>query len=320
MQYCGLRDYNIVFESDLEEYQSRWRSKSVRFDLVLSSMAAHTLGWVEQHISRRGRVVLASDSSMDALSSDSFSRGTAVSHVDIDDMLEKDPRHVAHLLSQYGSYSIVMPPPHSFDIGEIGVAVEVMSQDETFGRARILCDPQMTVPVQRQPPDPLLFRGDASYLLIGCLGGLGRCLTMWMRQRGAKHFIFVSRSGEDKPEAAAMIKELRSSPACVTATVIKGDVTVREDIDAAVRAAIHPVKGIVQAAAVFGNKHFSEMTLDDFDNVLQPKVRGTRNLHEASVDLELDLDFFVMTSSTIGVLGASTQSHYAAANAYSTLR
>ena len=43
-------------------------------------------------------------------------------------------------------------------------------------------------------------------------------------------------------------------------------------------------------------------------------MHGTINLHEAS--LKLDLDFFVMTSSTIGVIGASAQSHYAAANAF----
>ena len=316
MQYCGLHDQNLALEHDLEEWQSYWRSNGLQFDLVLSTMAAHTLGWVEKHMMRTGRIVLASDPSTDGLRPNSFSKETAVSRIDLDDILEKDHKLIASLLSQWGAYSINIPPPHSFNISEIGVAAEVMSREETFGRAAIACHPEMMVPIQRQPQDPLHFRNDANYLLIGCLGGLGRSLAMWMRQRGARHFIFVSRSGDEKPEAASMVKDLRSSPCCATVTIVKGDVTLREDVDSAMKVAVLPIKGIVQAAAVFGSTHFSEMTLDDFNTVLQPKVRGTKNLHEASVRLGLDLDFFVMTSSTIGILGPSTQSHYAAANAY----
>lgn len=43
-------------------------------------------------------------------------------------------------------------------------------------------------------------------------------------------------------------------------------------------------------------------------------MRGSLNLHEALIDKSLD--FFVMTSSTLGAMGASTQSNYAAANAF----
>ena len=46
---------------------------------------------------------------------------------------------------------------------------------------------------------------DGTYLLVGCLGGLGRSLTKWMVERGAKHFAFISRSGADKPEAARIV-------------------------------------------------------------------------------------------------------------------
>jgi hypothetical protein len=56
------------------------------------------------------------------------------------------------------------------------------------------------------------------------------------------------------------------------------------------------------------------MSLEDWHKVLAPKVQGTINLHEAL--LHLPLDFFVMTSSTLGIAGASTQSNYAAANAF----
>ena len=279
-------------------------------------MAAHTLAWAEKHIVHGGRIILVNDAGMDSLLPDIFSRDVAIYRIDFDTMLEEAPAKIAMLLGHYDEYPITMTAPRSFNISEIGVAVEELLRDETYGRATLECGAGMIVPIQKQPQDPLHFRSDASYLLIGCLGGLGRSLATWMTQRGARNFIFLSRSGDDKEEAAAMVKELRSSPLSINVTVVKGDVSVREDVDQAMRAAVFPVKGIIQAAAVFGSKHFSEMTLQDFNAVLQPKVQGTRNLHEASVDLDLDLDLFVMTSSTIGILGPSTQSHYAAANAY----
>lgn len=56
------------------------------------------------------------------------------------------------------------------------------------------------------------------------------------------------------------------------------------------------------------------MSLEDWHTVLAPKVQGTINLHEALINEPLD--FFVMTSSTLGTIGSSTQSNYAAANAF----
>jgi myxalamid-type polyketide synthase MxaE and MxaD len=48
--------------------------------------------------------------------------------------------------------------------------------------------------------------------------------------------------------------------------------------------------------------------------MLRPKVQGTWNLHHLSANL--DLQFFVLFSSTAAVLGASGLGHYAAANAF----
>lgn len=62
------------------------------------------------------------------------------------------------------------------------------------------------------------------------------------------------------------------------------------------------------------DKLFSEMSLDDFNKVIHPKMLGSINLHSLLIDC--DLDFFVMTSSVLGAIGAAVQSNYSAANAY----
>lgn len=58
---------------------------------------------------------------------------------------------------------------------------------------------------------------------------------------------------------------------------------------------------------------FESISLDAFNAVVRPKLHGSLNVHHALLDA--DLDFFVMTSSLLGTVGASTQSSYAAANA-----
>lgn len=56
------------------------------------------------------------------------------------------------------------------------------------------------------------------------------------------------------------------------------------------------------------------MSLADFNDVVHPKMLGCFHLHELL--LHCDLDFFVMTSSVLGAIGAAMQSNYSAANAY----
>lgn len=56
------------------------------------------------------------------------------------------------------------------------------------------------------------------------------------------------------------------------------------------------------------------MTFDDYNVVVQPKVQGAWNFHNALIDQPLD--FFVMLSSVAGVVGNRGQAAYAAANTF----
>ena len=55
------------------------------------------------------------------------------------------------------------------------------------------------------------------------------------------------------------------------------------------------------------------MRYPNFHTPIQPKVAGTRNLHDL---LPPDLDFFICLSSMSGIIGVSGQSNYAAGNSY----
>lgn len=95
---------------------------------------------------------------------------------------------------------------------------------------------------------PLRFRSDASYLLVGGLGGLGRVISTWMVENGARSILFLSRSAKEGPETSPFFDELRARGCEVFP--FAGSVTNLSDVEAAVKQATKPVAGIMQMSAV----------------------------------------------------------------------
>ena len=69
-------------------------------------------------------------------------------------------------------------------------------------------------------------------------------------ERGCRNFVFISRSGADKPEAAQVTTSLQKAGASVR--VFRADATVEEDVMAVVAdvRATHQIRGVVHAAMV----------------------------------------------------------------------
>lgn len=97
-------------------------------------------------------------------------------------------------------------------------------------------------------PTPIRFRSDAFYLLVGGLGGLGRVISTWMVENGARNILFLSRSAKEGPETTPFFDELRAR-GCKVLT-FAGSVTNLSDVEAAVKQATKPVAGIMQMSAV----------------------------------------------------------------------
>lgn len=161
----------------------------------------------------------------------------------------------------------------------------------------------------------MTFDSKKVYLLVGCLGGLGRSLSRWMMLRGARNFVFLGRSGCRKPEARRLVSRLRNAGA--TVTVVQGDVCSQDDVNMAVAACEPlPIGGVVQAAMGLSEALFSHMTSDAWHKAIQPKLTGSWNLHTALESHDEALDFFLLASSVSGSVGTATESNYCAANAF----
>ena len=87
---------------------------------------------------------------------------------------------------------------------------------------------------------------EKTYLMIGCLGGLGRSMSKWMVKQGARKFIFLGRSGTDRAPARKLVEDLEHSGA--TIQVVRGDVSMYADVEKCVSVIDGEIGGVIQAA------------------------------------------------------------------------
>ncbi|XP_056009292.1 uncharacterized protein LOC130051405 [Ostrea edulis] len=166
-------------------------------------------------------------------------------------------------------------------------------------------------------PSNMLIRKDSAYIVIGGLTGLGWEVTKLLAARGAKIVISLSRRFPSEVENRRIenIKRIRSTYLWHK----KVDIAKKEDLDCVFarllrNLGITKIRGIFHGAGVLRDTPVKRLTTEMFDVPLIPKVLGTWNLHRVTENM--DLDYFVMHSSIVSLLGNRAQSNYAAGNAF----
>ncbi|MFZ5894824.1 MAG: bifunctional LLM class flavin-dependent oxidoreductase/SDR family oxidoreductase [Myxococcota bacterium] len=173
-------------------------------------------------------------------------------------------------------------------------------------------------------------REDATYLVTGGFGGIGRVTAEWLAANGAKHIALLGRNVPppreewDTPAAArwataiATIRALEQLGVNVVAAGVDVGAATSwraflEQHESGGRPAI---RGVFHTAGTLRPQRLLELDLDSVREAFCSKVFGTWQLHEAFSARQLDL--FVTFSSApphLGVLGQSLGS-YNAANAF----
>ncbi|TLD29138.1 hypothetical protein PspLS_03477 [Pyricularia sp. CBS 133598] len=159
------------------------------------------------------------------------------------------------------------------------------------------------------------FDPDASYMVVGGLGGLGRSVSRWMALKGAKSLILISRKGAVTPEAKELVAELQDSGVKVAAPACDATnkVALRHALDEC-SANMPPIKGVIQCSMVLKDKRFFEMSLEEWNTAIRPKVDASVNIHGALNTASME--FFIMLSSTVGLTGSAEQANYAAGGTF----
>jgi acyl transferase domain-containing protein/acyl carrier protein len=176
---------------------------------------------------------------------------------------------------------------------------------------------------------PTKLTPDATYVVTGGAGALGRVVATYLAERGARHIALLSRSempprdrwsliapGDVHHATITTIRKIEQLGAQVTTASV--DITDLEQVTMWLknhtREGGRPVRGIVHAAGSVDDQLLVNMSEADFATVLAPKITGTRVLHNVFHDH--DLEFFVMFGSAGSVIASPGQGNYAAANAF----
>ncbi|XP_078372526.1 mycocerosic acid synthase-like isoform X4 [Oculina patagonica] len=170
------------------------------------------------------------------------------------------------------------------------------------------------IPVLPCGLDECGLKENKTYLVAGGVRGFGFEVACWMAENGAKSIGLISRSKpSDSKRREIQGIEKRTGTKIHTFQI---DISNQEQMlyFKEQLQSLPSVAGIVHSAMVLRDAFVKDWTYQSFSDVMGPKIKGSFLLHQLS--LEMDLDFFVMFSSIVSILGNMGQSSYAACNAF----
>ena len=221
---------------------------------------------------------------------------------------EQNPKLVTGLLrgilQEFEEGHLKPLPIRIFPVDQVVEAFRYMAQAKHIGK--------IVVSHAKRSSDRL--DGDASYLITGGLAGLGLLVAQWMVEHGARHVVLAGRSGASE-EGLAAIRDLEQKGAEIV--VARGDVSDRahlEEIFSKFGHSLPPLRGVVHSAGIVDDGVLLQQTWERFQKVMAPKVAGSWHLHTLTRDLPLD--FFVLFSSAVSLLGSAGQGNHVAACAF----
>lgn len=149
-----------------------------------------------------------------------FGKSVKFTSFDIPTMIKEDPAALHEALNDVfqllHDFKLQTPYPlTTYPAGKVEQAFRTMQQGKHRGKLVLSFDQasKAAVPVLCRARDSLRLDPDSTILFVGGLGGLGRSLAVELSRCGARHFAFLSRSGDAKPDAKACIRELEANGA-----------------------------------------------------------------------------------------------------------
>jgi NADPH:quinone reductase-like Zn-dependent oxidoreductase/SAM-dependent methyltransferase len=251
-----------------------------------------------------------------------FSRVASFTSLDMLSYLQHrgtDAHRILNEIARLVGQGILGPisPVKAYPMSQLSQAFRLLQTGKHSGKVVLSIAPDEQVKVLPQAPTSKL-RPDASYLIVGGVGGLGRSIAHWFADHGAANLILLSRSAGDASKMGSFATGLQEAGCRVVA--ISCDVSNKDDLARALEQCrtdekLPPIRGVVQGAMVLQDSIIENMTLDDWQTAVRPKVAATWNLHTHFTQPG-SLDFFVMLSSLSATLGWASQANYAAGGSY----
>jgi NAD(P)-dependent dehydrogenase (short-subunit alcohol dehydrogenase family)/acyl carrier protein len=240
--------------------------------------------------------------------------------VDLDRLLVDRPDLSKELFAELApllDQRVFVPLPHRvFPVARAVEAFRCMQHSRHIGKIVVAMDGiDRSAIAPRRPETGLQLSPAASYLVTGGRGGFGLVTAEWLVRKGARHLAVIGRSETTPSDAAAALVRLRQDGAAVHEFAVDvADANQVAELLHRMQREMPPLRGVIHCAGVIQDSNLVNMTEEDFHDVLRPKIAGAWNLHQQTLDRELD--FFIMYSSATTLFGNEGQANYVAGNLY----
>jgi NADPH:quinone reductase-like Zn-dependent oxidoreductase len=261
MDQYGVPEDHIFYSRNTSFAGDIKRATSGRgVDVVLNSLAGDSLRETWDCLAHFGRFVEIGKrdiTSNTRLEMARFEHNASFASVDLTVVAAERPRLMKRLLTDvfalFESQSIkTISPITVFPISEVESAFRNLQSGKVHGKVVIVPGEDDQVKAIPTKISSNLLKVDASYVLIGGTGGLGRSMTRWMVSKGARNIILVSRSGSATGKVGELIRELRDSFGA-NVIVRRCDVADKGEVEKLVTLGctdLPPIRGVVHGAMV----------------------------------------------------------------------
>ncbi|KAI9640185.1 hypothetical protein NHQ30_011422 [Ciborinia camelliae] len=326
MKEYNLPEDHIFYSRDTSFSQAiKYATNGEGVDVIVNSLAGNALRETWDCLAHFGRFIEIGKrdiTSNSRLEMSIFEHNAMFASVDLTIVAAERPKIMKRLLTDV--FDLItkrsirpVSPITIFPMSDVESAFRTLQAGKIMGKIVIVPgenDQVMAVPSKISED---ILRSNATYVIIGGTGGLGRNMCKWMISRGARHVVLLSRNGNKSHKVDSLIAEAKLSDAEVT--VHACDVSKREHVNNLINISLSkmpPIRGIIHAAMVLDDVLFETMTCTQWTTVISAKVHGAWNFHHALSSPTHTLDFFTVLSSISGMVGNRGQAAYSAANTF----
>ncbi|GAB1203214.1 hypothetical protein APSETT445_001841 [Aspergillus pseudonomiae] len=322
MKVYGIAEDHIFSSRELSFATGVMRlTKNQGVDMILNSCHGEPLRRSWECIAPFGRFVEIGNIDLiaDKFDMSPFLRSASITGVELTVIMEYKPDVIKNILeevvSSWNQGKICLAQPLTvLSFAQLEHGFKQLRSGQNMGKIVFQPRDSDIIPVAPIIAPPYTLDANATYVLAGGLGGAGRSLAEWMALRGAKHIVFLSRSGRVNRKVEEMTSFI-ARHGCEY-RIFKVDITKKAQLMSVFtecREKLPPIKGCIQCSMVLEDVIFETMTYENWQGATEPKIIGSLNLYEA---LPRPLNFFIMIASASGIVGNRGQANYAVGNTF----
>jgi NADPH:quinone reductase-like Zn-dependent oxidoreductase/SAM-dependent methyltransferase len=212
----GISDDRIFYSRNVSfGRQIRQATMGRGVDVVLNSLSGEGLAESWRTLAPLGRFVEIGKRDIHTFQSlpmHPFSKNVSYHSVDLETLDRHNPSFMGQMVKEMeellAARILSAPQPVSvFSRGDFESAIRYLQSGRHMGKAVIDWERETEIPVVPYPDPQYYFDPNASYVIAGGLGGIGRSVALWFASRGARNLILLSRSGP-RTEAAKKLLEV----------------------------------------------------------------------------------------------------------------